>query len=304
MRTRKALMVQSAAALLASALLLSACSTLASVGAEIGKTAGVLDERQAASIKETGRRVERSFEDFTPEQEYYIGRSVGARVLDRYPEYNNEEANEYVATIGEVLALSSERPSLYSSYSFQVLDAEEINAFATPGGHVFITRRMIELARNEDELAAVLAHEIAHIQERHGLKSIRTSRVTSALTSAAITGAYVAGSKEVAELTDIFSDSIDDVTQTLFTAGYSRSSEKEADTAAVEILRKAGYSPRALLTFLEQMEADWESDGPGFMQTHPSPSDRMEDVKKALRKNDPEVDERRTERFQRIVGSR
>ncbi|MFP4267858.1 MAG: M48 family metalloprotease [Spirochaetaceae bacterium] len=304
MRTRKALMVQSAAALLASALLLSACSTLASVGAEIGKTAGVLDERQAASIKETGRRVERSFEDFTPEQEYYIGRSVGARVLDRYPEYDNEEANEYVATIGEVLALSSERPSLYSSYSFQVLDAEEINAFATPGGHVFITRRMIELARNEDELAAVLAHEIAHIQERHGLKSIRTSRVTSALTSAAITGAYVAGSKEVAELTDIFSDSIDDVTQTLFTAGYSRSSEKEADTAAVEILRKAGYSPRALLTFLEQMEADWESDGPGFMQTHPSPSDRMEDVKKALRKNDPEVDERRTERFQRIVGSR
>ncbi|MCF7929703.1 MAG: M48 family metalloprotease [Spirochaetales bacterium] len=283
--------------------IVSSCGTLASIGAGIGEATGAIDSRQADSIRETGSRVERSFEDFTPEQEYYIGRSVGARVLERYPEYDKQEANKYVATIGNVLVLSSERPSLYAGYSFQILDDKEINAFATPGGHIFITRGMMELADNEDELAAVLAHEIAHIQESHGLQSIRTSRITSALTSAAITGAYVAGSDEVAELTDIFSDSIDDVTQTLFTAGYSRSSEEEADTAAVAILRRAGYSPRALLTFLEEMDTDWEQDGPGFMQTHPSPRDRMEDVEAALHDDDSDVDERRTKRFEQVIGS-
>ncbi len=284
-------------------LLVAACGTVASIGATVGEATGMIDSRQAESIRRTGEQVERSFEDFTPEQEYYIGRSVGATVLDRYPTYDNEDANEYVATIGEILALSSQRPGVYAGYSFQILDDEEINAFATPGGHIFITRGMMQLARNEDELAAVLAHEIGHIQERHGLQSIRTSRITSALTSTAITGVYLAGSEEIAELTDIFSDSIDDVTQTLFTRGYSRASEEEADTAAVEILRKAGYSPRALLTFLEQMDADWESDGPGFMQTHPSPADRMEVVEEALRDDDVDVDERRTARFEQIIGS-
>ncbi len=284
------------------ALGVAACGTAASIGATVGEAAGVIDSRQAESIRRTGEQVERSFEDFTPEQEYYIGRSVGATVLDRYPAYENEEVNEYVATIGEILAFSSERPAIYAGYSFQVLDDDEINAFATPGGHIFITRGMIRLARNEDELAAILAHEIAHIQAQHGLQSIRTSRITSALTSTAITGVYLAGSEEVAELTEVFSDSIDDVTQTLFTAGYSRASEEEADETAVEILRRAGYSPRALLTYLEQMAADWESDGPGFMQTHPSPSDRMEVVEEALRDDDPDVDERRTARFERIIG--
>ncbi len=302
MRVHKAHVLQYMLLAAASLVVLAACGTVASIGAGVGEATGMLDARQADSIRETGKRVERSFEDFTPEQEYYIGRSVGARVLERYPKYEKNEVNQYVATIGHILVLSSERPSLYSGYSFQILDSEEINAFATPGGHIFITRRMIDLARNEDELAAVLAHEIAHVQESHGLKSIRTSRITSALTSAAITGAYVAGSKEVAELTEVFSDSIDDVTQTLFTAGYSRASEEEADTAAVEILRNAGYSPRALLTFLKQMDAAWKSDGPGFMKTHPSPRDRMEDVREALSADDPKIDERRTERFERIVG--
>ena len=283
-------------------LVVAACGTVASIGATVGEATGTIDSRQADSIRESGERVERSFDDFTPEQEYYIGRSVGATVLDRYPVYENEEANEYVATVGEVLSLASDRPAIYAGYSFQILDDDELNAFATPGGHIFITRGMMNLAGNEDELAAILAHEIAHVQASHGLQSIRTSRITSALTSTAITGVYLAGSEEVAELTDIFSNSIDDVTQTLFTKGYSRSSEEEADTAAVEILRRAGYSPRALVTFLERMEADWESDGPGFMQTHPSPSDRMEVVENVVREDDPNVDERRTMRFERIIG--
>ncbi len=161
---------------------------------------------------------------------------------------------------------------------------------------------MIRITENEDELAAVLAHEVAHVVESHGLQSIRTSRITAALTSAAITGAQFATSEEVAELTEVFEGTIDDVTQTLFTAGYSRSSEREADQGAVKILRRSGYSPSALVSFLERMEQRWEPDGPGLARTHPSPSDRLEDVHEVLRDDDPEVDPRRTERFRRIMG--
>lgn len=280
-----------------------ACSTVANIGAGIGQATGAIDERQAASIRRTGERAEASFEDFTPEQEYFIGRSVAATVLESYPEYENEEVNEYVDLVGQTLALFSDRPSIFGGYSFQLLDDEEINAFATPGGHIFISVGMVRLAENEDQLAAVLAHEIQHVVESHGLQAIRTSRVTGALTSAALTGVQLATSEDVAELTEIFEDSIDDITQTLFTAGYSRGAEREADLGAVAIMRRAGYAPGALYDFLGHLDSQWEQDGPGLAQTHPSPQDRMEDVREALEDDDPGVDPRRTERFQQILGN-
>ncbi len=285
----------------ATAVVFVTCGTLTDIGATVGEATGTIDRRQAASIRRTGERMERSFEDFTPEQEYYIGRSVAATVLDQYPAYENDEVNEYLDTIGQIVVLASDRPSLFADYSFQVLDDDEVNAFATPGGHIFLTRGMVRLAENEDELAAVLAHEVAHVVESHGLQTIRTSRITAALTSAAITGAQFAAGEEVAELTEIFEGTIDDVTQTLFTAGYSRSAEREADQGAVKILRRAGYAPSALASFLERMDARWEPDGPGLARTHPSPSDRLNDVRAVLRDDDPEVDPRRSERFRRIM---
>lgn len=280
----------------------AACGTVANIGAGIGQATGAIDERQAASIRQTGERAEKSFEDFTPEQEYYIGRSVAASVFDKYDEYDSEEANEYLASLGNVLAFFSEKPSVYAGYSFQILDNDELNAFATPGGHIFVTRGMLRLARNEAELAAILAHEIAHVQESHGLQSIRTSRITAALTSAAITGAQLASNEEIGELTEVFEDSIDDVTQTLFTAGYSRSSEEEADLAALEILNAAGYDPRALGSFLEQMQEHWNSDGPGFAQTHPSPESRIEVFEDDVSSGGPDLNPGRTERFERYMG--
>ncbi len=286
----------------ATAIVLVTCGTITDIGATVGEATGTIDRRQAESIRRTGERMERSFEDFTPEQEYYIGRSVAATVLDHYPPYENDEVNEYLDTIGRIVVLASDRPSLFADYSFQVLDDDEVNAFATPGGHIFLTRGMVRLAENEDELAAVLAHEVAHVVESHGLQTIRTSRITAALTSAAITGAQFATSEEVAELTEIFEGTIDDVTQTLFTAGYSRSAEREADQGAVKILRRAGFAPSALASFLEHMDERWEPDGPGLARTHPSPSDRLRDVRAVLRDDDPEVDPRRSERFRRIMG--
>lgn len=290
---------------LLSAVVLAGCSSLGSlsaVGATIGVATGTIDEQQAEGIRRTGELAERSFEEFTPEQEYYVGRSVSARIVSEYELYEDQAANTYLNQIGLILAYASDRPQIFADYRFQILDSDELNAFASPSGLIFVTRGMLRLAGSEDEVASILAHEVAHIQYRHGLQSIRTSRVTAALTSAALTGAQFASRSEIRELTSVFEDSIDDVTQTLFTAGYSRRSETEADRAAVEIMRRVGYDPRALVRFLERMQAQWNPDGPGFARTHPSPDSRIDDVTSTIRPDDPVELQVRTDRFRRYLG--
>ncbi len=228
---------------------------------------------------------------------------MAATVLEKYTAYDDPAANLYLNRLGQTLALFSERPEIYAGYCFQILDDDEINAFATPGGHVFLTTGMLRLADTEGELAAILAHEISHIQEKHGLQSIRTSRVTAALTSAALTGVMLAGDQEIGKLTEIFEDSIADITRTLFTTGYSRSSEKEADLGAVRILRRAGYDPRSLVSFLRQMEKRWNPHGPGFARTHPSPEKRISLVAGMTGDGFPEGNAVRAARFKRYLGT-
>jgi predicted Zn-dependent protease len=266
-------------------LVLLSCESLGSVSqvaTGLGVATGVIDESQAASINESAEAVAKSFEDITPEQEYYIGRSVGAVILEDYATYDDETANYYINLLGQSLALSSDRPELFEGYRFQILDSDEINAFATPGGHILLTRGILRLARNEDGVAAILAHEIGHIVHQHGIKAIKTSRINTALTSVALTSVQVATDEEIAELTEVFEDSIQDVTSTLVNNGYSRETEREADKAAVEILRRVGYDPRALIDVLERMDRELEPGGLDFAKTHPDPVDRIADIERSL----------------------
>lgn len=92
-----------------------------------------------------GMKVYDASEEITPEQEYYIGRSVAASILNKYKIYNNTKLNSYVTSIGTLLAMHSPRPEIFGGYHFTVLDSDEINAFATPGGFIFITRGMINM---------------------------------------------------------------------------------------------------------------------------------------------------------------
>ncbi|WP_455383048.1 M48 family metalloprotease [Salinispira pacifica] len=262
---------------------LAGCSTLTDLGTQVGVQQGVLSDEQAASINTTAKNVEKSFQDITPEQEYYIGRAVGAVILSRYKTYDNQKANEYLNLLGQSLALVSTRPVLYSGYRFQILDSNDVNALSTPSGLVFVTRGLLRLAKSEAEVAAILAHEIGHIEDKHALKAIKTSRITTALTGAALTGAQMASNQDVAQLTDAFSGSINDITQTLVNTGYSRSAETEADEAAVQILERAGYDPRALVSVLQSMKANVpQNSGVSFTRTHPLPADRITDVQKTI----------------------
>lgn len=283
-----------------------ACKTLETLGdaaGGVGVATGTMTEEQAGSLTRTTAAIAKTFEDITPEQEYYIGRTVGATVLSSYRVYDAAAATAYLNSLGQSLARFSDRPETFAGYHFLILDTPEINAFAAPGGFIFISRGMINLCSNEDELAAVLAHEIAHVQLQHGLQAIEKGRLTSALNILAAESAKTFGGKELAELTDAFEGSIGDITSTMMNSGYARSAEREADAGAVVILERAGYNPRGLAGMLSRMDQKVQPGDLGFGKTHPDPEDRSADIRDRVKRH-PEVASppARQERFQKGVA--
>jgi predicted Zn-dependent protease len=243
-----------------------------------GVADGVLPGKVGSAVK-VAVALGKSFEDITPEQEYYIGRAVAANVLGKYPASLNDRFDDYLNTLGQTLAQASDRPDTFGGYHFLLLDSPEINAFAAPGGLILITRGMVRLCKTEDALAAVLAHEIGHIQGRHGLKAIKNSRLTDAFNVAATEAARTYGPAQLSKLTEAFEGSITDITSTLMTSGYSRDLEQDADKGAVTILRRVGYDPGALVVMLTEMKKQLKPGGLDFAKTHPDPKDRIDYVK-------------------------
>jgi predicted Zn-dependent protease len=284
---------------------LSGCHTVqnaATLATSVGTTTGVIDTQQAAAIQKSVAALAKTFEDFTPEQQYYIGRSVGAVVLSRYKPYQNDQINQYINLLGQTLAQASDMPEIFNGYHFLVLDSADINAFATPSGLVFVTRGMLECCQTEDALAAVLAHEIAHIQLKHGLQAINRERITYALTTTATEGAKAFGSQELAEMTKNFEDSIMNITSTMINNGYSRAFEYQADQSAVVILRRIGYDPHALVEMLMAMGKHLKPGGADFAKTHPSPQSRIEKIEKLTGSyKKVAVVEQRQARFLRMI---
>ncbi len=280
------------------------CASVAKIGTSIAQGEGLIDSTQSQSINRVAEATEKSFEDIDPEQEYYIGRAVAATILDTYPPLADAELNRYVNLLGQTVALASDRPETFGGYHFLVLDTDEINAFAAPGGFILVSRGLIRCCRNEDELAAVLAHEIGHVAGKDGLRAIKKSRLTSALTILASESAANLGSERLAKLTEEFEGSITDITSTLMNSGYSRSLEKQADASAVSVLRRVGYSPQALVTMLGEMKKRLTPSGAGFARTHPDPSDRIKDIQGSVSGSTPPSDSAaRRDRFAAAVAS-
>jgi len=135
------------------------CATATEVATTVGVGTGMITSEQKQAIDRTAVKAEKAARPITEMEEYYIGRGVAARILSRDELYNHPETIGYVNHIGNTLAINSSRPCTYNGYHFAVLDTDEINAFACPGGIIFITRGMLKFVHNEDELAGVLAHE-------------------------------------------------------------------------------------------------------------------------------------------------
>ena len=188
-------------------------------------------------------------------------------------------------------------------FSFETVEGSEPNAFALPGGFIFVTRGILRCCQHEDAVAAVLAHEIGHVQSHHGLQAIKKSRVTDALTTLAVEGTKAFGSEELASLTQTFEDSISDITSTLVVNGYSRAFEYQADSVAVNILYRTGYNPSGLVDMLRVMEQRLKPGGNDFVKTHPSPEKRISEIESYLSYSKVQSSMPRQARFKRALGS-
>ena len=255
----------------------------AQIIASLGQTFGLIDNKTADAIVKSGVAFGTAFEEITPEQEYYIGRGVAANVLTRYRLQPTTSAmTVYINKIVNALIINSPRPEIFNGYHAAILDSDEINAFATPGGHIFITRGLIDCATSEDMLAAVIAHEVAHIQLQHGLKAIKNSRFTQALLITGTSAAGAAGNTSVAELANTFGDSVSEIVTTLVTNGYSQAQELDADSVAMSLMSLAGYEPSSMIDMLQVLERNQGGRPGGFNNTHPTPAQRISNAQNTV----------------------
>jgi predicted Zn-dependent protease len=218
--------------------------------------------------------------ELTDTEEYYLGRSVAAYMLTNYTADWHSGRTGYLNLLGTALAGYSPKPFTYGGYHFLLLDSPEVNAMACPGGLIFITRGLSDLAENEDQMAAILAHEIAHVVLAHGVGAVSRAKMTAAWTTLGTESARHLGGDDVREMAENYGDIVSEITETIVTTGYGRDSERAADSLAVHILADAGYSPSALALVLDRMALGGGTQG--FWKTHPSPSDRAAWVRSVI----------------------
>jgi len=235
---------------------------------------GLMDRYEEAILRAAAKAASEAAQPLSPSQEYYIGRAVAARIFSLYGLSDKPALNEYLNKLGQGLSLFSLRPEIYAGYRFAVLDSQEVNAFASPGGHILVTRGLLAKAESEDELAAVLAHEIAHVALGHGLASVQGSRLAQIASDYALAAGLSSGG-EAASFTEAFGEAISEIATVLLISGYSQSFELQADREAKRILYQAAYAPAALDRLIAKLPTQAQESS-GFAQTHPSPSFRLE----------------------------
>lgn len=209
------------------------------------------------------------------EAEIIFGRELSARILGNYGLLDDEKITRYVNLVGKAVALYSGRPEI--QFYFAVLDSNEINAFAAPGGYVFITRGALTKMDNEAQLAAVLGHEIAHIVNRHVVKELHIKGEEGSAASG-IAGLIGGPSGTLGVALD---QALDDAANILFNRGYKVADEIEADRVGILLASVAGYDPSALKEFLSNVKS-FEVEDKTYKGEHPVFEVRMREINKTL----------------------
>jgi predicted Zn-dependent protease len=193
-----------------------------------------------------------------------LGKQINEQLIGQQFQLTDDaSANRYVDRIGQRLAQNSTRPDL--PYTFQVVRDKNINAFATTGGFVYVTTGLLNAVDNEAQLAAVIAHEIGHIAERHTIEQMRQTAIAQGVATAAGVdrNALVGIGVELA-----------------LNRPNSREAEYEADRLAVENLARTGYPQVAMINFLDKLRS--QSSPPTFLSTHPATGDRITRLQKII----------------------
>jgi hypothetical protein len=239
---------------------------------KFGAATGLLILLAAVALAANGRTVLKpGWNMFSPKQDIEVGQQVSQDAERQLPMLDNARVDNYVNALGRRLA--EKAPGEQYPYSFKVVNDKAINAFALPGGPIYINRGVIEAADNESQLAGVIAHEISHVALRHGTN--QASKASAAQVPLAILGGVIGSdstAKALAQLGASFA-----VNSVLLK--YSRAAESQADIMGTQILYDAGYDPRAMGQFFEKIEAQQRGSGQvEFFSNHPSPDNRIERV--------------------------
>lgn len=222
------------------------------------------------------------FFDISEEEEIQLGKSAAEQVERENRLVKNRKVAGYVQKLGERLARRSDRPGL--KYQFKVIEKDDANAFALPGGFIYLHQGILQIAENESEVAGVLAHEIAHVSERHGIEQVKKAqRIGLGLAALDLIFGRNRGTGE-----NLAALGAQLAAQGVFFK-YSRDAEREADRKGVEILRKNGTNPRGMVTLFQRMESLRERN-PGrvesFFSSHPSLRERQENISGSLTSGD------------------
>lgn len=210
------------------------------------------------------------------EQEVALGVNSLPAMLEQYGGLHPDaEAQKLVKSIGQRIVQNSDARQTPYQYDFHLLaDPNVVNAFALPGGQVFITTALISQFETEDEVAGVLGHEIGHVVARHGAERIAKQELTEGLTGAAV---VASGDYNTAQAAQMIAG--------LVNMSYGRDQELESDDLGVRFMSQAGYDPEALITVMDILEkASGGQRQPEFMSTHPSPENRVQKIREAIAK--------------------
>ncbi len=230
---------------------------------------------------------EKAYYGYTWEQELKLGREADAGIVQEMGLYPSDEISEYVRELGESLLVHSalrqpDAPELYrdTQFTFRVLDSPVVNAFALPGGYVYVTRGLLAHVQNEAQLAVVLGHEITHVEARHASKqALKQTWGQVGLLAGAVIGEQFAENKELARKAVEVSGSL----LQLATLKYGRDAERESDLRGVEYAAKAGYDASQGSEFFRSLKRISNKSGqrlPSWMSSHPDPGEREETIKR------------------------
>jgi predicted Zn-dependent protease len=231
----------------------------------------------------------------SPAQDVEIGREVAQDAEKQLTLINNRDANTYITSLGQKLLAKAPNENKFP-FTFKIVDDRSINAFALPGGPVYMHRGAIEAADNEAQLAGVLGHEIGHVILRHGSSQVSKAQATQGLLG--VLGGIIGNSTTGQILTQVGG----------FGAGmallrYSRDAETQSDLMGTQILYDSGYDPRAMAQFFEKLAKEHKgSKTEQFFSNHPIPENRVVKVNDEIRRIGPSLTKPRTDspEFQRI----
>jgi hypothetical protein len=214
---------------------------------------------------------------YSLQQDIQLGQEAAAEARKQLPMLDDDRVDDYVEDIGEMLVdgIPAELRHAGFRYSFDVVNQKEINAFALPGGPMFLNRGMIEAARNEAQMASVMAHEIAHVALRHGTaQATKGQKFQIGAIAGQILGAIVGGAAG-----SVISQGSQFGLGAYFLK-YSREYERQADLLGAQIMARAGYDPREMANMFRIIQQQGGRGGPEWLSSHPNPSNRSEAITK------------------------